>query len=111
MYIYTFIYWLLLTTLAPEFKCQNDFWFRVRNGPYVVGCHCTAAALTLRTGVDLLPLSGAGVMGSPSATSASNRLDLTASLIFGGLLQNPGQWLRVMAASAISPASNKSITS
>ncbi|GLI71208.1 hypothetical protein VaNZ11_016327 [Volvox africanus] len=67
----------------------------------------TAAAVSLRTGVDLLHLSGAGVVPSPSASPAPSGADLTAGLIFGGLLQNPGdlgQWLRAMAISAISPA-------
>ncbi|GIL54660.1 hypothetical protein Vafri_10389 [Volvox africanus] len=67
----------------------------------------TAAAVALRTGADILQLSGVPVVGSSTASPGPSGSDLTAGLIFGGLLQNPGdlgQWLRVMATSAISPA-------
>ncbi|GLC39554.1 hypothetical protein PLESTB_001627600 [Pleodorina starrii] len=56
----------------------------------------TAAAIAARTGVDFSQLAGSAAPDSP-----------TAGLLFGELLQRPddvGQWLRVLATSAVSPA-------
>ncbi|EFJ40699.1 hypothetical protein VOLCADRAFT_119899 [Volvox carteri f. nagariensis] len=74
-----------------------------------------AAAIAARTGLDIAQLAGLGPELSAAAApddagataTAAAAATATAGLLFGDLLQrpdDPGQWLRVLATSALSPA-------
>ncbi len=67
----------------------------------------TAAAISARTGTGLLQLSGAAAGGAAAAAADAVGASPLSGLLFGELLQRPGdvgQWALVLLTSALSPA-------